>query len=156
MLHHEKLLALQGAHFEEGKVLVHQRWAWWRRSRSSAVCAAFAGKFALHFSPRERNRYIFGGFFYCRLLVLCRKKFFLISRIEKVITRVVVFECRRSVLAPLPAALAHERPERRARAPALYSRHNPRSRRSAAPLTNFIHAYFSTPHPYASRAAPLR
>ena len=49
MLHHEELLALQGAHFEEGKVLVRQRWAGWSRSRSSAVCAAFA----LHF--REKN-----------------------------------------------------------------------------------------------------
>ena len=33
---------MQGAHFEEGKVLVRQRWAWWRRWWSYAVCAPFA------------------------------------------------------------------------------------------------------------------
>jgi hypothetical protein len=46
MLHHEELLALQGVHFEEGKVLVRQRWAGWR-SRSFAVCVPFVLHWAL-------------------------------------------------------------------------------------------------------------
>ena len=50
LLHCEFVLWLNAPRLlEEGKVLVHQRWAWWRRWWSSAVCAPFA----LHF--RERN-----------------------------------------------------------------------------------------------------
>ena len=43
LLHCEFVLWLNAPRLlEEGKVLVRERWAWWRRWWSSAVCAPFA------------------------------------------------------------------------------------------------------------------